>query len=160
MHPRCGSRPTFPVEDAGLVQSFGHLLKAASLTLHRLPTQCPHPLENRPLAFRLILQTTDGELLYGFSLGAGVASRLAEERSFSAAIFEAAPYRTCLFYEDRYFGFPLCRLMWSERYDIIDHLRKHLVAQEAGERVAHGDQSGQRPGLSDHARAGRWRSAA
>ncbi len=70
---------------------------------------------------------TDRRVLYGFSLGAGVASRLAEERSFSAAIFEAAPYRTCLFYEDRYFGFPLCRLMWSERYDIIDHLRNVRV---------------------------------
>lgn len=69
----------------------------------------------------------DRRVLYGFSLGAGVASRLAEERDFGAVIFEAAPYRTCLFYEDRYFGIPLCRLMWSERYDIVDHLRNIKV---------------------------------
>ncbi|NVP53966.1 alpha/beta hydrolase [Mycoplana rhizolycopersici] len=66
-------------------------------------------------------------VVYGFSLGTGVGSRLAAERPFGAAIFEAAPYRNCLYLEDHYFGLPLCRLMWAERYDIVDHVQ-HIKA--------------------------------
>lgn len=62
-------------------------------------------------------------VLYGFSLGTGVGSRLAAERPFGAAIFEAAPYRNCLYLEDHFFGLPLCRLMWAERYDIVDRVQ-------------------------------------
>jgi len=61
-------------------------------------------------------------VLHGFSLGAGVGSRLAAERPFAAVIFEAAPYRTCLYYQDRHKGFPFCWFMWAERYEVIDHV--------------------------------------
>lgn len=63
-------------------------------------------------------------VLEGFSLGAGVGSRLAAERPFAAVILEAAPLRSCLYYQDRWFGIPFCRLLWSERYDIVDHLAR------------------------------------
>ncbi|MBD9374617.1 prolyl oligopeptidase family serine peptidase [Rhizobium sp. ARZ01] len=62
-------------------------------------------------------------VLHGFSLGAGVGSRLAANRPFAAVILEAAPLRTCLYYQDRYFGIPFCELMWAERYDVVDHVK-------------------------------------
>ncbi|WP_312163851.1 hypothetical protein [Phenylobacterium sp.] len=61
-------------------------------------------------------------VLHGFSLGAGVGSRLAAARPFEAVVFEASPYRTCLYYQDAYKGFPFCWVMWAERYDIVDHM--------------------------------------
>lgn len=64
----------------------------------------------------------DRRVLHGFSLGVGVGSRLAVERPFVAVIFESAIPRGCDYYSDRYFGLPFCRLMWSERYDIIDRV--------------------------------------
>ncbi|MBX3596783.1 MAG: hypothetical protein KF874_04335 [Rhizobiaceae bacterium] len=63
-------------------------------------------------------------VLHGFSLGSGVGSRLAVSRPFAAVVFEAAPYRTCLYYQDRYKGFPFCSLMWAERYDIVDYVKQ------------------------------------
>ncbi|MGC4025591.1 MAG: hypothetical protein QM744_10795 [Mesorhizobium sp.] len=68
--------------------------------------------------------SASNRVLHGFSLGAGVGSRLAAERPFAAVVFEAAPYRTCLYYQDRFRGIPLCWLMWAERYDVIDHVRR------------------------------------
>ena len=65
----------------------------------------------------------EARVLHGFSLGAGVGSRLAANRPFAGVILHAAPDRTCQFYERRYRVLPLCRLMWRERYDIIDHVR-------------------------------------
>jgi uncharacterized protein len=62
-------------------------------------------------------------VLHGYSLGAGVGSRLAASRPFAGVILQSAPYRTCLFFERRYRGAPLCRLMWRERYDIVEHIR-------------------------------------
>lgn len=62
-------------------------------------------------------------VLHGFSLGAGVGSRLAAARPFEAVVLEAAPYRTCQYYQDAYKGFPFCQVMWAERYDIIDHVQ-------------------------------------
>lgn len=62
-------------------------------------------------------------ILHGFSLGAGVGSRLAADRPFAGVILEAAPLRTCLYYQDRYFGIPFCELMWAERYDVVDHVK-------------------------------------
>ncbi|MBA4010669.1 MAG: hypothetical protein C0481_02270 [Phenylobacterium sp.] len=62
-------------------------------------------------------------VLHGFSLGAGVGSRLAAARPFSAVVFEASPYRTCLYYQDAFKGFPFCQVMWAERYDIVDHVQ-------------------------------------
>lgn len=63
-------------------------------------------------------------VLHGFSLGAGVGSRLASQRPFAAVVLEASPYRTCLYYQDRFKGFPFCSVMWAERYDIIDYVQK------------------------------------
>lgn len=66
---------------------------------------------------------SQARILHGFSLGAGVGSRLAATRPFAGVILQSAPYRTCQFFERRYRGVPLCQLMWRERYDIVDHLR-------------------------------------
>lgn len=63
-------------------------------------------------------------VLHGFSLGAGVGSRLAATRPFAAVILEASPLRTCLYYQDRYFGLPFCSVLWDERYDIVDFVRE------------------------------------
>jgi pimeloyl-ACP methyl ester carboxylesterase len=73
-------------------------------------------------------------VLHGFSLGAGVGSRLAAARPFEAVVFEAAPYRACLYYQDAYKGFPFCQVMWAERYDNVDHIR----AISAPKLIVHG----------------------
>jgi uncharacterized protein len=61
-------------------------------------------------------------LLHGFSLGAGVAVRLAAERPVAGLVLEAPVPRLCLYFQSRYYGFPFCRLMWAERYDSIDRI--------------------------------------
>ena len=61
-------------------------------------------------------------VLHGFSLGAGVAVRLASERPFAGLVLEAAIPRLCMYFQHRYRGFPICRLMWAERYDSIDRI--------------------------------------
>jgi uncharacterized protein len=61
-------------------------------------------------------------VLHGFSLGTGVAVRLASERPVGAMVLEASMPRLCLYFQRRYHGFPLCRLMWAERYDSIDRI--------------------------------------
>lgn len=58
-------------------------------------------------------------MLHGFSLGAGVAVRLAVERPFAGVVLEAAPPRLCRYFQRRYHGLPLCAVMWAERYDSI-----------------------------------------
>jgi uncharacterized protein len=61
-------------------------------------------------------------VLHGFSLGSGVAVRLASERPFAALVLEAAIPRLCQYFQRRYHGLPLCHLMWAERYDSIDRI--------------------------------------
>jgi uncharacterized protein len=61
-------------------------------------------------------------VLHGFSLGAGVAVRLASERPVGALVLEASMPRLCLYFQRRYQGFPFCRLMWAERYDSIGRI--------------------------------------
>ena len=56
---------------------------------------------------------------HGFSLGSGVAVRLASERPFAGLVLEAAIPRLCLYFQRRYHGVPLCHLMWAERYDSL-----------------------------------------
>ena len=58
-------------------------------------------------------------MLHGFSLGSGVAVRLASERPFAGLVLEAAIPRLCLYFQRRYHGVPLCHLMWAERYNSI-----------------------------------------
>lgn len=64
----------------------------------------------------------DRRVLHGFSLGTGVAVRLASERSFAGVILEASMPRLCLYFQRRYHGVPLCHLMWAERYDNIPRI--------------------------------------
>lgn len=66
-------------------------------------------------------------MLHGFSLGAGVAVRLATERPFAGLMLEAGLPRACAYYQQRYYGFPFCALMWAERYDVIDWIGKISV---------------------------------
>lgn len=56
-------------------------------------------------------------MLHGFSLGSGVAVRLASERPFAGLALEAAIPRLCMYFQRRHHGVPLCHLMWAERYD-------------------------------------------
>jgi uncharacterized protein len=64
----------------------------------------------------------DRRVVHGFSLGSGVAVRLASERPFAGLILEAAIPRLCQYFQRRYHGLPLCHLMWAERYDSIDRI--------------------------------------
>lgn len=61
-------------------------------------------------------------VLHGFSLGAGVAIRLAAERHFAGLALEASMPRLCQYFQRRYHGVPLCHLMWAERYDNIPRI--------------------------------------
>ena len=56
-------------------------------------------------------------VLHGFSLGSGVAVRLASERPIAGLVLEAAIPRLCMYFQRRSYGFPLCLLMWAERHD-------------------------------------------
>lgn len=64
----------------------------------------------------------DRRALHGFSLGSGVAVRLATERPFARMVLEAAIPRLCMYFQRRYHGIPLCHLMWAERHDAIDRI--------------------------------------
>lgn len=65
---------------------------------------------------------SDRRLLHGFSLGSAVAIRLATERPFAALVLEAAFPQLCLYFQRRYYNFPLCQLMWAERHDSIGRI--------------------------------------
>ncbi|NJM81818.1 MAG: hypothetical protein HC844_04345 [Tabrizicola sp.] len=66
--------------------------------------------------------TPETRVIHGFSLGSGVAARLASERPSGAVILEAAFGSLCDYFERRYHGAPFCRVMWAERYDTRDLL--------------------------------------
>ena len=59
---------------------------------------------------------------HGYSLGSGIAVRLAAERPIAALTLEAAYARFCDYFTDAYHGLPFCRLMSRERYDSIDRI--------------------------------------
>ena len=61
-------------------------------------------------------------VLHGFSLGSGVAVRLASERPFAGLVLEAAIPRLCMYFQRRYHGVPLCPVMWAERYDSTNRI--------------------------------------
>ncbi|MDF2368248.1 hypothetical protein [Sneathiella sp.] len=61
-------------------------------------------------------------IVHGYSLGTGVAVRLAAERSVAALTLEAAYARFCDYFTDKYHGLPFCRLMSRERYDSINRI--------------------------------------
>lgn len=56
-------------------------------------------------------------VIHGFSLGAGLATRLASERPARALVLEAGCDTLCRYFQARFRIVPLCALMWSERYD-------------------------------------------
>lgn len=62
-------------------------------------------------------------IVHGYSLGTGVAVRLAAERPIAALTLEAAFARFCDYFTDAYHGLPFCRLMSRERYDSIDRIK-------------------------------------
>ncbi|MFV0473265.1 MAG: alpha/beta hydrolase, partial [Pikeienuella sp.] len=78
----------------------------------------------------------EARILHGFSLGSGVAVRLAAERRFAAVMLEASYPRLCRYFERRNHGLPLCALMWRERYDAIDR----IAAIDAPKLFIHGAQ--------------------
>ncbi len=59
-------------------------------------------------------------VLHGFSLGSGVAVRLASERPVGGLVLEASFPRLCMYFQRHYYGLPFCYLMWAERYDSVD----------------------------------------
>ncbi len=61
-------------------------------------------------------------LVHGYSLGSGIAARLAAERPVAALTLEASFARFCDYFTDRYYGLPFCRLMTRERYDSIERI--------------------------------------
>jgi len=63
-------------------------------------------------------------IAFGYSLGTGVATRLASERAFSGLVLEAAYARFCDYFTDKYYRIPFCALMWKERYDSADRIDK------------------------------------
>lgn len=61
-------------------------------------------------------------VIHGYSLGTGVAVGLAAEREAAGLVLEAGFDRLCRFQEARTKGLPMCRLMWTERHDVIDRI--------------------------------------
>ncbi len=59
---------------------------------------------------------------FGYSLGSGVAARLAADREVGGLILAAAFGRFCDYFTDRYRGLPFCYVMWKERFDSIDRI--------------------------------------
>lgn len=64
----------------------------------------------------------DNRLSYGYSLGTGIAVRLATERKFAGVILVSAFSRFCDYFTDQYYGLPFCSIMHRERYDSIDRI--------------------------------------
>lgn len=59
-------------------------------------------------------------VIYGTSLGTGLAIPLAASRDAAALVLETPFDRLCHVAEDHFPIFPACLLMWADRYDSID----------------------------------------
>lgn len=80
----------------------------------------------------------DQRVIYGQSLGSGVASGLAAHRSPAALILETPFTSLCKTIEVTLYVVPACLLMWDERYETIER----IAAINAPLLVLHGDQDG------------------
>ncbi|WP_171133155.1 MULTISPECIES: alpha/beta hydrolase [unclassified Ruegeria] len=71
----------------------------------------------------LIGRSTSPEqrFVHGYSLGVSPATALAAQRPVGGLIIEAGYDSLCRFQQKRLRGFPMCRLMWAERHDVIAH---------------------------------------
>ncbi|MAL79320.1 MAG: hypothetical protein CMN55_09445 [Sneathiella sp.] len=67
---------------------------------------------------------SQSRIAHGYSLGSGIAVRLATERQIAALTLEAAYARFCDYFTDRYYGLPFCCLMTRERYDSMDRIAR------------------------------------
>ena len=63
---------------------------------------------------------TDPVFVHGYSLGSSPATWLAAHRPIDGLIFEAGYTRLIDYWERRYKGIPIFRLMWSERHENIE----------------------------------------
>ncbi|MDA7964120.1 hypothetical protein [Ruegeria sp.] len=63
---------------------------------------------------------TDRRFIHGYSLGVSPAVALASQRAAAGLVIEAGYDRLCRFQETRLRGFPMCRLMWAERHDVVE----------------------------------------
>lgn len=61
--------------------------------------------------------------IYGFSLGAGIATSLASQTQPAGLILEAPFTRLCAVAQWRFKIVPACRLMWDEFYPVIDQIK-------------------------------------
>ncbi|MEX1036966.1 MAG: hypothetical protein WDZ54_13525 [Sneathiella sp.] len=61
-------------------------------------------------------------IAHGYSLGSGIAVRLAAERELASLTLEAGYARLCDYFTNRYHNLPFCMIMTKERYDSIDRI--------------------------------------
>ncbi len=66
--------------------------------------------------------TADQLVIYGVSLGTGLATIAASEVDLAALVLEAPFDRLCRAAENAYPIFPACLVMWDERYDSADRI--------------------------------------
>ncbi len=74
-------------------------------------------------------------VVYGVSLGSGLATAIASEADVAAVILEAPFDQLCRAAENAYPIFPACLVMWDERYDSADR----IAAVDAPVLIMHGE---------------------
>lgn len=61
-------------------------------------------------------------VIFGFSLGTGIAADLASQNTPGAVVLQAPFTKLCSVIETRLRIVPACQLMWDERYPVIDQV--------------------------------------
>ncbi len=67
---------------------------------------------------------TERRIIHGVSLGSSIAVHLAASRQAAALVLEASFDKLCKFQQNRLRGLPMCLIMWKERHDVVEHIRK------------------------------------